>query len=84
LRWRLGRSILRYYPERVEAKKRDTARAAPSVGVAELAAKHISVGVANPPAGVFSKGTVGLAAVVLSLFVVSFPLGGVLPADGDP
>jgi hypothetical protein len=54
------------------------------VGVAELAAKHISVGVANPPAGVFSKGTVGLAAVVLSLFVVSFPLGGVLPAGGDP
>jgi hypothetical protein len=53
------------------------------VGVAELAAKHISVGVANPPAGVFSKGTVGLAAVVLSLFV-AFPLGGVPPAGGDP
>src|SRR5262245_57347324 len=37
------------------------------------------VGVANPAAGVFSNGTAGPAAVVLSLFVVSVPLGG-LPA----
>jgi hypothetical protein len=51
--------------------------------VAELAAGIFSVGVANPAAGVFSNGTVGLAAVALSLFVVSFPLGGMLPAGGD-
>jgi hypothetical protein len=51
--------------------------------VAELAAGIFSVGVANPAAGVFSNGTVGLPAVPLSLFVVSFPLGGVLPTGGD-
>jgi hypothetical protein len=45
-----------------------------------MAAGIFSVDVANPAAGVFSNGTVGLAAVVLSLLVVSFPLGGVLPA----
>jgi len=50
--------------------------------VAELAAGIFSVGVANLAAGVFSNGTVGLAAVVLSLFIVSFPVGGVLPAGG--
>src|SRR5262245_14064295 len=39
------------------------------------------VGVANPAAGVFSDGTAGPAAVVLSL-LVSFPLAGVLSARG--
>jgi hypothetical protein len=38
-----------------------------------------SGGAANPTEGVFSNGTVGLAAVALSLFIVSFPVGGVLP-----
>jgi hypothetical protein len=51
--------------------------------VAELAGGIFSVGVANPAAGVFSNGTVELAAVALSLLIVSFPLGGVLPAGGD-
>src|SRR6266550_3903018 len=41
-----------------------------------------SGGVGNPAAGVFSNGTVGLAAVVLSLFIVSFSVGGVLLAGG--
>jgi hypothetical protein len=48
----------------------------------ETAGGIFSVGVANPAAGVFSNGTAGLAAVVLSLVVVSFPLAGVLPARG--
>jgi hypothetical protein len=48
----------------------------------EPAGGTFSVGIANPGAEGFSNGTVGLAAVALSLFVVSFPLGGVLPAGG--
>jgi hypothetical protein len=51
-------------------------------GVLDLAGAIFSVGVANPAAGVFSNGTAGPAAVVLSLFIVSVPLGGVLPASG--
>jgi len=51
-------------------------------GVFELAVGIFSAGVANSAAGIFSNGTVGLAAVVLSLFIVSFPVGGVLPAGG--
>src|SRR5262245_28241149 len=47
----------------------------PTVGI-------FSGGVANPAAGVFSNGTAGLAAVVLCLLIVSFSLGGVLPAGG--
>jgi hypothetical protein len=47
-------------------------------GVLELAGGIFSVGVANAAAGVFSNGTVEPAAVVL----LSFPLGGVLPAGG--
>jgi hypothetical protein len=50
--------------------------------VVELAAGTFSGGVANPAAGVFSNGTVALAAVVLFLSIVSFPVGGVLPAGG--
>src|SRR5262249_36495978 len=50
--------------------------------VPELAGGIFSVGVANPAAGVFSNGTAGLAAVVLCLLIVSFSLGGVLPAGG--
>jgi len=50
-------------------------------GVLELAGGIFSAGVANPADGVFSNG-VGLAAVVLSLFIVSFPVGGVLAAGG--
>lgn len=51
------------------------------VGVAQsLAGGIFSAGRANPAAGVFSNGAVGLAAVVLSL-AASFPLG-VLPPDG--
>jgi hypothetical protein len=41
-----------------------------------------SGGAGNPTEGVFSNGSVGLAAVALSLFIVSFPVGGVLPAGG--
>ena len=48
----------------------------------ELAGGIFSGGVANAAAGVFSNGTAGPAAVVLSLFVVSVPLAGVLPAGG--
>jgi hypothetical protein len=48
--------------------------------VLELAGGIFSAGGANPAAGVFSKGTVGLGAVVLSL-ALSLPLG-VLPAGG--
>ena len=44
-------------------------------------ARRRAAGVANPSAGVFSNGTVGLAAVVLSLFVVSFP-GTSTPSAG--
>jgi hypothetical protein len=51
-------------------------------GVFELAVGIFSAGVANSAAGIVSNGTVGLAAVVLSLFIVSFPVGGVLPAGG--
>ena len=47
-----------------------------------MAVGIFSADVANSAAGIFSNGTVGLAAVVLSLFIVSFPVGGVLPAGG--
>jgi len=47
-----------------------------------MAGATFSVGVAKPAAGVFSNGTAGPAAVVLSLFIVSVPLGDVLPAGG--
>jgi hypothetical protein len=39
-----------------------------------------SAGVGNSAIGIFPNGTVGLAAVVFSLLIVSFPVGGVLPA----
>jgi hypothetical protein len=52
-------------------------------GVLEPAGGSFSAGVVNPAAGVFSNGTVGPAAVVLSVFAVSVPLGGVLPAGGS-
>jgi hypothetical protein len=51
-------------------------------GVLELTGGIFSAGVANPVAGVFSNGTGGLAAVVLSVLVLSLPLDGVLPAGG--
>src|SRR6516162_3824466 len=51
-------------------------------GVPELAGGIFSVGVANPAAGFFSNGTVGLTAVVLSLFIVSLSVGGTPPAGG--
>src|SRR6516164_4020101 len=51
-------------------------------GILELAGAIFSVGGANAAAGVFSNGTAGPAAVVLSLFIVLVPLGGALPAGG--
>ena len=51
-------------------------------GLRELAGGIFSGGVANAAAGVFSNAIVGPAAVVLSLFVVSGPFAGVLPAGG--
>jgi hypothetical protein len=51
-------------------------------GVLELAGGIFAADVANPAAGVFSNGTVGLAAVVPCLFIVSFSVGGALPAGG--
>ena len=63
-------------------KERDPSGAAAD-GVPELAGGIFSVGVANPAAGFFSNGTVGLTAVVLSLFIVSLSVGGTPPAGGS-
>src|SRR5262245_48514029 len=66
--------------ERVSGQNERDASGAAADGLPGLAGAIFSVGVANPAAGVFSNGTAGPAAVVLSLFMVSVPLGDVFPA----